>query len=174
MSVLQRELDAYNDALAYYNRGLQNYNKKAETYNASFLQDSSGNRYVYEKPYQDVGIVYDYVYDPFFQAYMPVAQYVPFTAGNKYYIVDASGKLTPTAAPTGSYKLENLSGNYQTLRINPDEKGAYPTKPAEWTKVFDMKKPDPTVAAVKKLDDPTLADIERNIDKGLISNAFNF
>jgi hypothetical protein len=165
MSVLQRELDAYNDALSYYNRGLQNYNKKADTFNASFLTDSKGNRYVYEKP--NIGVGYTLGPDGMLYPF-------PVETGNTYYVVDASGKLTKTSKPAGSYGLTTLEGNYQTLRINPDEQGNYPTKPEEWTKKFTAKKPDPTVAATRKLNEPAIVDVERTGGSGLISSAFNF
>jgi len=173
-NVLQRELDAYADALAYYQRGVQNYNAKVSTFNQSFLTDASGNKYVYQKPYQDVAIVHDMVFDPFFQAWMPVVRYEPFTAGNKFYTVDAKGNLTEASNPTGTYGFTDLEGNYQSLRINPDAQGTYPTKPPDWTKTFDEKAPEATTAQMRRLDEPSLSDIERNQPSGLIGSAFNF
>jgi hypothetical protein len=173
-NVLQRELDAYADALEKYQRGAQNYNAKVSTFNQSFLTDASGNKYVYQKPYQDVAIITDYVFDPFFNAMMPVVSYQPFTAGDKFYVADAKGKLTETTKPKGNYGFTNLEGNYQALRINPNEKGAYPTKPPEWTKTFDKKAPEATTAQMRRLDEPSLSDIERNQSSGLIGSAFNF
>jgi len=173
-AVLQRELDAYNDALAYYQRGVQNYNVKADTFNESFLKDSAGNKYIYQKPYTDVGINYVPIYGPdgSFMGYD--IQYIPIETGNKYYVADASGKLTETSKPGGTYGLTDLEGNFQTLRINPDAQGAYPTQPPAWTKTFDQKAPEGTTSQVKKLDQPSLTDVERNTPSGLISSAFNF
>lgn len=170
---LKREIQAYNQALADYQRDAQRHDRQAKAFNESFLTDGSGNKYIYEKPYQDVGVVINYVFDPFFQAYMPVVVHQPFTAGGNYYLADAGGKLTPTTAPSGKYKLEDLSGNYQTLRINPNEQGQYPTKPEDWTRTFDLNKPAPTATQARKLDEPSLADIERNQPSGLINSVFN-
>jgi hypothetical protein len=178
---LKRELDAYNDALSYYNRGLQNYNKKADTFNASFLTDSAGSKYVYEKPWtkKEIGFypVVEYWPDNM-GGVVPITNYYPYeydvAAGNQYYVADSKGKLTKTSAPKGNYGFTDLEGNFQTLRINPDQTGAYPTKPPDWTKTFDKKAPSVTTAQMRKLDEPSLIDVERVGDKGLINSAFNY
>lgn len=99
MSVLARDLDAYNRALKAYQQKAGRYNKGVEQYNASIMRDPSGNPYVY-------GGAYD-----------------PFGANNgQFYTADqASGKLAKATAPTGYAGMSEIteSPGYSMLRQNP-------------------------------------------------------
>jgi hypothetical protein len=99
MSVLARDLDAYNRALAAYQRKAKSYNTGVEQYNASIMRDPNGNPYVY-------GGTYD-----------------PLGANNgQFYTADqATGKLATAAAPTGYAGMSAIpeSPGYSMLRSNP-------------------------------------------------------
>lgn len=99
MSVLARDLDAYNRALKAYQQKAGRYNKGVEQYNASIMRDPSGNPYVY-------GGAYD-----------------PFGANNgQFYTADqTSGKLNAATAPTGYAGMTGIpeSPGYSMLRQNP-------------------------------------------------------
>ena len=163
---LQRELDAYNDTLNTYNRQLQNHNSKVTKYNSSFFTNDSGQKYVYKPASVEIGYTLDPTTGQLFPHEVPVKE--------QYYVVDPKGNLKAASKPAGTYGFTDLEKGYQALRVNPDEKGLYPTQPDEWTKEFNLKQPTITTGQMKRLDEPSLIDVERNADRGLISNAFNF
>lgn len=99
MSVLARDLDAYNRALAIYQRKAGKYNKSTEQYNASIMRDPTGNPYVYGGSYDPLGA----------------------TNGQFYTADQATGKLTTANAPAGYAGMSGISDSpgYSLLRQNP-------------------------------------------------------
>lgn len=100
MSVLARDLDAYNRALQAYQRKAGTFNKGVDQYNASMVRDSNENPYVYQGEYD------------------PLAK----TNYGNYYTADkASGKLTGTTAPAGYAGITAIadSPGYSMVRQNP-------------------------------------------------------
>jgi hypothetical protein len=99
MSVLARDVDAYQRALAAYQRRAGRYNRAGKQYDASVMKDPSGNPYVYGGEYDPAGP----------------------TSGQFYTADKESGKLSPTTAPTGYAGMTKLpdSPEYSMLRQNP-------------------------------------------------------
>lgn len=99
MSVLARDLDAYNRALMAYQRKAGKYNKGVDQYNASIMRDPSGNPYVYGGEYDPLGP----------------------NSGQFYTADQATGKLNAAAAPTGYAGMTGIpeSPGYSMLRSNP-------------------------------------------------------
>ena len=99
MSVLARDLDAYQRALAIYQRKAGKYNKSTEQYNASIMRDPTGNPYVYGGSYDPLGA----------------------TNGQFYTADQATGKLTTANAPAGYAGMSGISESpgYSLLRQNP-------------------------------------------------------
>jgi len=171
-NVLQRELDAYADAIDKYNRqgqkyasaatkyneNLDAYNVAAADYNKSFLTYKSGvdpvrtsaigQVKVYTPEYGMGDEIHSY-YDIYSgQSIFPPAGYKAVKDPSGYYVMQKTG-TKPIAAPApGKFTM------------------AQPTKPGP--------APTATVGQMKRLDEPSLVDVERAGDKGLISNAFNF
>ena len=149
---LQRELDAYADAIDKYNRQARNYktsaakyNENVDAYNSSFLKDSSGG----------------------------IARFHPTKSG--YLGVDGAVGIGVTHADANANYVVVDLGNNMGVTLQYKDK-AIP-KPGE----FNMPQPtspgqapSATTAQIKKLDQPSLTDIERNQPSGLIGSAFNF
>ena len=99
MSVLARDIDAYNRALAAYQRKAGSYNSGVDKYNKSFVRDPSGNPYVYSGAYDPAG-----------------------ANTGQYYTADkVSGQLTDAEAPA---EYAGMTANpdsppYSMLRQNP-------------------------------------------------------
>jgi hypothetical protein len=102
MSVLARDIDAYNRALAAYQRRAGSYNSGVGKYNESFVRDPSGNPYVYSGEYDPAG----------------------FNTGQFYTADKASGQLTDTSAPAqyAGMTANTDSPGYSMLRQNPTGK----------------------------------------------------
>lgn len=99
MSVLARDLDAYNRALMAYQRKAGRYNKGVDQYNASIMRNPTGNPYVYGGAYDPLG-----------------------TNSGAFYTADqTTGKLNVAAAPTGYAGMTGItdSPGYSMLRQNP-------------------------------------------------------
>ena len=151
-ATLQRELDAYVDAIGTYNRQARNYktsateyNKTVDAYNSSFLKDSSGG----------------------------IARFHPTRSG--YLGLDgAAGIGIKHADANANYVVVNLGNN---MGVTLQYKNKAMAKPSP----FNMAQPtapgaapEGTAGQMKRLDAPSLADVERVNDEGLISSAFNF
>lgn len=102
MSVLARDLDAYNRALQAYQRKAGSYNKGVDRYNTSFVRDPSGNPYAYSGEYDPAG----------------------FNTGQFYTADKASGQLTEAEAPAeyAGMTANTDSPGYSMLRQNPTGK----------------------------------------------------
>lgn len=102
MSVLARDLDAYNRALQAYQRKAGGYNKSVDRYNTSFVRDPSGNPYVYSGEYDPAGA----------------------NTGQFYTANKASGQLTDAQAPAeyAGMTANTDSPGYSMLRQNPTGK----------------------------------------------------
>lgn len=99
MSVLARDLDAYNRALMAYQRKAGRHNKSVDQYNASIMRDPTGNPYVYGGAYDPLGP----------------------NSGQFYTADQATGKLSAAAAPAGYAGMTGIpeSPGYSMLRTNP-------------------------------------------------------
>jgi hypothetical protein len=155
---LQRELDAYADAIDKYNRQARNYKTSAAKYNENV---EAWNKSVYQVPERSKG-------QP--TGNMLLKTYVPARQGGYWESYSASNR--PTSGPPPGYKLEKIPGTNEYLARKVDA-----VKPGE----FNMPQPTQpgnaptaTTAQMKKLDKPSLSDIERNQPSGLIGSAFNF
>jgi hypothetical protein len=102
MSVLARDIDAYNRALAAYQRRAVSYNSGVGKYNESFVRDPSGNPYVYSGEYDPAGD----------------------NTGQFYTADKASGQLTDVQAPASyaGMTANPDSPPYSMLRQNPTGK----------------------------------------------------
>ena len=155
---LQRELDAYADAIDKYNRQARNYKTSAAKYNESV---DAWNKSVYQVPERSKG-------QP--TGNMLLKTYVPARQGGYWESYSASNR--PTSGPPPGYKLEKIPGTNEYLARKVDA-----VKPGE----FNMPQPTQpgnaptaTTAQMKRLDQPSLSAIERNQPSGLIGSAFNF
>lgn len=99
MSVLARDLDAYNRALAAYQQKAGRYNRGVEQYNATVMKDPSGNAYVYGGEYDPLGP----------------------NSGQFYTADKTSGQLAAAAAPTSYAGMTGISDSpgYSMLRSSP-------------------------------------------------------
>lgn len=102
MSVLARDLDAYNRALQAYQRKAGTFNRGVDRYNTSFVRDPSGNPYAYSGEYDPAG----------------------FNTGQFYTADKASGQLTEAEAPAeyAGMTANTDSPGYSMLRQNPTGK----------------------------------------------------
>jgi len=99
MSVLARDIDAYNRALEVYQRRAGSYNSGVGKYNESFVRDPSGNPYVYSGEYDPAGA----------------------NTGQFYTADKVSGQLTDAEAPA---EYAGMTANpdsppYSMVRKNP-------------------------------------------------------
>ena len=148
---LQRELDAYNDAISSYNRQVRSYKSAAtkhdasvDEYKASFVPDSKSEIGVFARD-----------------------------KGGGYV---SRGNVAPqriSADQAKNYKRVDLGNNLFSLQ--------YLDKPVVEPGQFTREQPTqpgsaPTVttAQIKRLDQPSLTDVERVSDSGLINNAFKY
>ena len=102
MSVLARDIDAYNRAVAAYQRRAGRYHSGVGKYNTSFVRDPSGNPYAYSGEYDPAG----------------------FNTGQFYTADKASGQLTEAEAPAeyAGMTANTDSPGYSMLRQNPTGK----------------------------------------------------
>ena len=102
MSVLARDLDAYNRALKAYQRKVGTFNKGVDQYNASVMKDPAGNTYVYGGEYDPAGV----------------------NTGQFYTADKTSGNLSAATAPAGYAGMTGIpdSPGYSMLRQNPTGK----------------------------------------------------
>ena len=102
MSVLARDIDAYNRALEAYQRRAGSYNSGVSKYNESFVRDPSGNPYVYGGEYDPAGA----------------------NSGQFYTADKTSGQLAEVDAPASyaGMTANTDSPGYSMLRQNPTGK----------------------------------------------------
>ena len=102
MSVLARDIDAYNRALEAYQRRAGSYNSGVSKYNESFVRDPSGNPYVYGGEYDPAGA----------------------NSGQFYTADKTSGQLAEVDAPASyaGMTANTDSPGYSMLRQNPTNK----------------------------------------------------
>ena len=145
---LQRELDAYNAAIGDYVKDARRYRSAANTHNASV------------------------------------------DAYKASFVKDASGEIALFFPSRTSYMgINSASGmgfrksdpNYVAVQIGGDVALQYKDnpapKPAEFTRQQPTSPgpaPSVTAAQVRRLDQPSLTDVERVSDSGLINNAFKY
>lgn len=157
---LKRELDAYNDAINKYNQQVRGYKSAAAKYNESI---DAYKAYAEQKTagkYDDLN---------------PNVFFLNKGTGE---LVNAIGTKVVQPSQFGNYYVRELpKGNsYGKYVLIPKKEGDMPA-PGK----FNMAQPTApgpaptaTTAQMKKLDQPSLTDIERNQSSGLISSAFNF
>lgn len=99
MSVLARDVDAYQRALAAYQRKAGSYNSGVNKYNASIMRDPSGNPYVYGGAYDPLGK----------------------NSGQFYTADKTTGNLSSATEPTGYAGMTKIAENpgYSMVRQNP-------------------------------------------------------
>lgn len=151
MSVLARDLDAYNRALTAYQRRVGGYNRSVDKYNDSMVRDANGNILIQGMGGGSSGT--------------DASDATPDTA--YLMAVDTTGRVIAAKPAEGfnesAYGTSAIEGNtgYRMLRQNPigtaDNKPIYQEKPEEWTEEFKGKAPDPTYAQVKKAGTASLA-----------------
>jgi len=151
MSVLARDLDAYNRALTAYQRRVGGYNRSVDKYNDSMVRDANGNILIQGMGGGSSGT--------------DASDATPDTA--YLMAVDTTGKVIAAKPAEGfnesAYGTSAIEGNtgYRMLRQNPigtaDNKPIYQEKPEEWTEEFKGNAPDPTYAQVKKAGTASLA-----------------
>lgn len=144
---LQREIEAYNDAIDKYNQQVRGYraavtkhNAAVDAYKDSFLSHDGdvavyvANRHGYHIPNTDVRL------------HSPQAdQYVRVDFGNGYFGFRYKDKLVPDPG--------------KFTREQPD--------------AFTESAPSVTTGQAKRLDQPSMTDLER-AGGGLINSAFNY
>jgi hypothetical protein len=151
MSVLARDLDAYNRALTAYQRRAGGYNRSVDKYNASMVRDANGNILIQGMTGGSAGTDGSDA--------VPDSSYL--------MAVDTTGKVIAAKTVEGfnesAYGTSAIEGDtgFRMLRQNPigtaDNKPIYQEKPKEWTEEFKGKAPDPTYGQVKKAGAPSLA-----------------
>jgi hypothetical protein len=160
--VLKREIEAYADAIDAYNRQARKYQSKANVHNASVD-----------------------AYKAF------IKQKIPEASSNNTYSLQ--GNQYPVLVPTENdpYGLRRISlediDKYYVEKVSEDENdNRYVVVPRQEGDMappgeFKVKPPSapgnaptPTLAQVKKLNQPSLTELERFGDKGLIGSAFNY
>lgn len=153
---LQRELDAYTDAIGKYvnqarryKTSATEYNKKVDAYNAFVAAKTAGN-------YGD--------FDP----------NVFYADDRGRYLVRSDLMQEIPVSQLSNYYVRHLGSNKYVLKPKQGNDMSAPG-------AFTMKQPTSpgpaptaTAAQMKKLDQPSLTDIERNQPSGLISSQFNF
>jgi hypothetical protein len=169
---LQREINAYADAIDKYNRQARSYssaaakhnedvaayNDASKTYNESFLTYKSGVDGVKASAIGQVK-----VFTPEYGMGNKIHSYYDIYSGNSIFV---PAGYTAVKDPSGYYVMQKTG----TEKINVPKPGEFtmqqPTQPGA--------APTGTVAQMRRLDEPSLIDVERNVDRGLISKAFNF
>ena len=102
MSVLARDVDAYNRALLAYQRKAAGHIRVAGAYTKSITQDASGNPYVYRGDYDPLG-----------------------SDSGPFYIYDqTTEKANPAAKPAGYAGMTPIAGSpgFSLVRQNPSSK----------------------------------------------------
>lgn len=157
---LQRELDAYSDAIGKYNQQARAYKSAASTHNANV---DAYNAFVKQKTAGNYGDM-----DP-----------------NVFFLNVGTGELanatmTKVVQPSElkNYYIRELpKGNsYGKYVLVPKQKGDMPA-PGKFTMEQPTSlgpAPSATVGQMRRLDAPSLIDVERTGSSGLISSAFNY
>jgi hypothetical protein len=158
---LQRELDAYADAIDKYNRQARNYKTAATAYNEKL---DVWNAAMYQKPAKKDGKPTG---EQLIITYLPAGKSY---GGGYWEAYNPSNK--PISGPPPGYKLEKIPGTneYLARKIDAVDPGKFtmtqPTVPGA--------APSATAGQMRRLDAPSLSDLERNQSSGLIGSAFNF
>jgi hypothetical protein len=157
---LQREIDAYSDAIGKYNQQARSYKAAATKHNASV---DAYKDFTEQKTAGDFG-----PYDP--RVFLLNAQTGELLNQNFTKVVKPS--------EFGNYYVRELpKGNsYGKYVLIPKQAGDMPA-PGEFTKEQPTalgKAPSATTGQMRRLDAPSLSDIERTGGSGLISSAFNY
>ena len=153
---LQRELDAYADAIDKYTRQARSYSSAATKHNENI---DTYKQYVEQKTAGN------------YNAYSPEVFFAT-TKGDRLIRSDMMKEVK--ASELGNYYTRHLKANQYVLI--PKQEGDMPA-PGKFTMEQPTQPgaaPTGTVAQMRRLDEPSLIDVERNADRGLISNAFNF
>ncbi len=149
---LQRELEAYVDAIDKYNQQARSYktsaskyNTNVDAYNSSFVKDSSGG----------------------------IARFHPTRSG--FLGLDgAQGMGIKHSDVNANYVVVDLGNNMGVTLQYKDKATAKPSPFNMAQPTAPGAAPEGTAGQMKRLDAPSLADVERVGDKGLISSVFNY
>lgn len=153
---LQRELDAYSDAIGKYNQQARAYKSAASTHNANV---DAYNAFVKQKTAGN------------YNDYHPNVYY----AENKgRYLISGDMMKEVKTADLSNYYVRHLGSNkYVLVAKQKDDMPA----PGEFTReqpTTPGKAPSATTGQIRRLDAPSLTDVERTGSSGLISSAFNY
>lgn len=152
---LQRELEAYNDAIDKYNRQARSYRSAATKHNESI------DAYKAFSDKQTAGNYNEYSPQVFFAT----------TQGDRLIRSDMMKEVK--TSQLGNYYVRHLKSNQYVLI--PKKEGDMPA-PGEFTMQQPTQPkaaPTPTVGQMRRLDEPSLMDVERT-GGGLINSAFNY
>ena len=148
-NVLQRELDAYADAIDKYSRQGRSYssaakkhNEAVDAYRDAFIKNPAGEIAAYRLSRSGYVTQYGKSVSGFPSNDPNI---VPIHFGDNIYGIQYKSNIKPKPA--------------EFTRQQPTQPGAAPTA---------------TVGQLRRLDEPSLVDVERAGDKGLISSAFNY
>lgn len=149
MSVLQRELDAYESAFDLYQQAARRYNKKAKTFNKSLVK-------------QDGLVV------------VTKDQFVVPRATPAYYTVNEAGELSApfnNDAYATMYRapIKDSPGYYLLQNTSSAVNGVYPQAPGAFNRVKPAA-PNASFVQYRKLNQMSLADQERG---GLLQDAMS-
>jgi hypothetical protein len=159
---LQRELDAYSDAIGKYNQQARRYtsaatkhNEAVDAYKKSILTYQSGVDGVSKKA---IG--------------QPKLFYAEYALGGKRidYYTDLNTQMSISKPPAGYVAVKDPSGFFIMQKADAVKPGEFtmkePTAPGA--------APSATAGQMRRLDAPSLTDIERTGSSGLINSAFNY
>ena len=148
-AALQRELDAYADAIDKYNRQGRSYsaaakkhNETVDAYRDAFIKDPAGEIAAYRLSRSGYTTQYGRSVSGF-RSNDP--NIVPIHFGDNIYGIQYVGHTKPKPA--------------EFTRQQPTQPGPAPSV---------------TAAQMRRLDQPSLTDVERISDSGLINNAFKY
>jgi hypothetical protein len=159
---LQRELDAYSDAIGKYNQQARRYTSAATKHNEAV------------DAYRDAVLTYKSGVDGVRASAIgqPKVFYAEYSLGGTRidYYTDFNTQMSISKPPAGYVAVKDPSGFFIMQKADAVKPGEFtmkePTSPG--------KAPSATAGQMKRLDAPSLTDIERTGGSGLISSAFNF
>ena len=173
---LQRELDAYQDAIGKYNQEARRYesaaskhNEAINIYRSSWVTDSKGD----VRAYNPAEVTYKVPLKPNHVWYDLGRQGKTYMAAMRKIADNVTQQEAQTAlrgnnmvSPNSATKLKTPDGRYIFAQAPGDFTMEQPTSPGA--------APSVTAAQLKKLNQPSLTDVERTGGSGLISSAFNY
>ena len=178
--VLKRELESYEKAyqkylgrVNTYQKQASEYNKQIDYYNASFVTDLNNNKLVYTPQNQLNAVTPENkIVDAKLAKQEPVMTKVKDAFGreieqmvtppNPYEPIQSGEGMGRTSSLPKGVITKDVGGGYKAARVYdapmPDE-SQQPAQPAAMT----MQAPNPTKAALQRMNQPNWSDIERGL-----------